>query len=88
LTMTRRFAADVLGLDIDRDKDKVVFVGDSPNDAPMFHFFPNACGVANVLHFQGRIEAEPTYVTAAEGGQGFVEVADRLLEARKGRPTA
>jgi hypothetical protein len=54
----------------------------------MFHFFPNACGVANVLHFQGRIEAEPTYVTAAEGGQGFVEVADRLLEARKGRPTA
>ena len=88
LTMTRRFAADVLGLDIDRDKDKVVFVGDSPNDAPMFHFFPNACGVANVLHFQGRIEAEPTYVTAAEGGQGFVEVADRLLEARKGRPIA
>lgn len=84
LTMTRRFAADILGLDIAAARERVVFVGDSPNDAPMFGYFPNACGVANVLHFKGRIEAEPAYVTRAEGGQGFVEVADRLLAARRG----
>ena len=86
--MTRIFLRERLGLDLDKVRERIVFCGDSPNDAPMFHFFPNACGVANVLQFQGRIEAEPTYVTAAEGGQGFVEVADRLLEARKGRPIA
>ncbi len=59
LTMTRRFADDILGVDIDAERDRIVFVGDSPNDAPMFGFFPNACGVANVLAFQGRIDAEP-----------------------------
>lgn len=88
LTMTRRFAIDVLGLDIDGAKDRIVFVGDSPNDAPMFSFFPNACGVANVLKFLGRIDAEPAYVASAEGGQGFVEVAERILAARSGRAAA
>lgn len=88
LTMTRRFAHDIFGLDIEGDKERIVFVGDSPNDAPMFHFFPNACGVANVLRFKGRIEAEPAYVTLSEGGEGFVEVAERILEARRGRAAA
>lgn len=88
LTMTRRFAAEVLGLDIDANPEQAVFVGDSPNDAPMFGFFPNGCGVANVLQFAGRIEAEPAYVTEAEGGHGFVEVADRLLEGHGRRDAA
>ncbi len=84
LTMTRRFAADVLGLDIDLDRERAVFVGDSPNDAPMFGFFPHACGVANVLQFRGRLDAEPAYATRREGGFGFVEVAEHLLAARSG----
>lgn len=88
LTMTRRFAAEVLGLDIDAQSDRVVFVGDSPNDAPMFGFFPNACGVANVLAFRGRIDAEPAYVASREGGHGFVEIAGRILEARGQRDAA
>ena len=84
LTMARRFAHEVLGFDLDRNKDRVVYVGDSPNDAPMFGFFPLACGVANVLGFQGEMEAEPAYVAAAEGGLGFVEVAEHILAARRG----
>lgn len=83
LSMSRRFAADVLGVDLDAEKDRVVFVGDSPNDAPMFGFFPHACGVSNVLAFRGRLEAEPAYVTVGGGGAGFVEVADRLIDARR-----
>lgn len=83
LTMARRFAADILGLDIDRDKVRIVYVGDSPNDAPMFGFFPLSCGVANVLRFQGEMDAEPTYVASAEGGFGFVEVAEHILAARR-----
>lgn len=88
LTMARRFAADILGIDIDREQEAIVFVGDSPNDAPMFGFFPNACGVANVLQFEGRMEADPTYVTTSRGGHGFVEVADHLLNARPRRNAA
>ena len=58
-------------------------MGDSPNDAPMFGFFRNACGVAGVRNFVGRLEAEPAYVTEGGGGRGFVELAERLLRARK-----
>jgi hydroxymethylpyrimidine pyrophosphatase-like HAD family hydrolase len=82
LSMTRRFVQDAMGLDLDAAKDRFVFCGDSPNDAPMFSFFPFACGVANVKDFIGRIDALPAYVSQARGGQGFVEIADRILSAR------
>ena len=82
LSMTRRFASERLGLDIDRDQDHFVFCGDSPNDAPMFAHFPYACGVANVRAFSGRIDAEPAFIAPSEGGRGFVEIADYLLQAR------
>jgi hydroxymethylpyrimidine pyrophosphatase-like HAD family hydrolase len=60
-----------------------VFVGDSPNDEPMFGFFPNAVGVANVRRFAARMTALPAWVTAGEAGAGFVELAELLLEARR-----
>ncbi len=82
LTMSRRFAAEQLGLDIDALRERIVYCGDSPNDAPMFGFFPNACGVANVSAFAGRLEADPAWVASGHGGAGFVEIVDRLLEAR------
>ena len=82
LSMSRRFADEVLGFDLDKNRDRVVFCGDSPNDAPMFGFFPNSCGVANVLDFQGRLEAEPGWITRQKGGAGFVEIADMLLASR------
>ena len=85
LSMTQRFARDIANLDIDADNDSIAFVGDSPNDAPMFAFFRNACGVSGVRDFIGRMEAEPTYVTEGGGGAGFIEVAGRLLAARKRR---
>lgn len=82
LSMSRRLCAEVFGFDLEEQRDTVVFVGDSPNDAPMFGFFPNSCGVANVKDFIGRISSKPAYVTEARGGQGFVEVAERLLSAK------
>ena len=84
LTMARRFASQVAGIDIDATRERIVFVGDSPNDAPMFGFFPHSCGVANILAFRGELEAEPAYVCEGGGGAGFVEVAERLLAARRG----
>src|SRR5690606_35787072 len=62
--------------------DKVVFVGDSPNDAPMFAHFPHAVGVANVRRYIGTMPANPRWVTAAECGDGFAELADCLIAAR------
>jgi HAD superfamily hydrolase (TIGR01484 family) len=82
LSTSRIFARDILGVDLDADKDRVVFVGDSPNDSPMFSFFPHSCGVANVRDFKESELEQPTYVTRQRGGAGFVEVAELLLASR------
>ena len=79
LTMTKRLLSEVFAIDIDADRETFVFVGDSPNDAPMFAYFPNAVGVANVRQFADRIPALPAYVTQAESGAGFAELASFLL---------
>jgi HAD superfamily hydrolase (TIGR01484 family) len=79
LSMSRTFLADALALDIDRTPERVVFVGDSPNDAPMFAFFPNAVGVANVLDFGTGLETPPRWITRQRSARGFREVADALL---------
>ncbi len=82
LSMTRRFVTEVMHAELDAIKDTIVFCGDSPNDAPMFEFFPNACGVANVRDFLDEMQTLPAWVTQGRGGTGFVEVARFLLRAR------
>ncbi|MEP6941457.1 MAG: HAD-IIB family hydrolase [Betaproteobacteria bacterium] len=82
LGMTRRLLAEEFGIDLDAARHRFMFVGDSPNDAPMFEYFPYSIGVANVGAFGDRIATPPKFVTRGESGAGFVEVADRLVEAR------
>jgi HAD superfamily hydrolase (TIGR01484 family) len=82
LAMSRRLLAGRFGVDAAGEREQVLFVGDSPNDAPMFAYFPHAVGVANVRDFAGRLAAEPAWVTQARGGAGFAELAAALLEAR------
>jgi len=79
LAMTRTLAREVLGIDLDAQRDRFVFAGDSPNDAPMFGYFPNSVGVANVRGFLDRIATPPAYITRAEAGAGFAELAEFLL---------
>ncbi|MEK9754579.1 MAG: HAD-IIB family hydrolase [Rhodospirillaceae bacterium] len=82
LTMTKRFMRECYGVDLDADTAAYVFVGDSPNDAPMFGYFPNAVGVANLSEMQDRCAALPAWITAQARGDGFVELAQVLLEDR------
>ncbi len=84
LKMTRRMFDELFGVALDAVRDETVFVGDSPNDAPMFAYFPDAVGVANVADFGGRLDAEPAWVTRERGGRGFAELARALIAARKG----
>jgi HAD superfamily hydrolase (TIGR01484 family) len=79
LSMTRTLLAEAFGIDVDAERERFVFAGDSPNDAPMFAFFPNAVGVANVREFADRIETLPAYITRAAAGAGFTELAAFLL---------
>lgn len=82
LTTSSRFLKDILDLDVQADAQRIVFVGDSPNDAPMFGFFPNSVGVANVMAFKDVLPAAPRWVTSQPSARGFAELADLLLEAR------
>ena len=82
VTMTKTFLAREFGVDPEKDNRTIVFAGDSPNDAPMFGFFKNAVGVANVMEFKGRLDAEPAYVTTARSGAGFTELARALLKIK------
>ncbi len=84
LTTTRLMMRERFGIDLDVERARCVFAGDSPNDAPMFAFFPNAVGVANVLDFRDRLDALPAWITLARCGAGFAELAGTLIDARKG----
>jgi len=79
LSTSRMLFDERFGLDLDQSNGEFVFVGDSPNDGPMFDFFEKSVGVANVRRFEGRMTAAPKYVTRAAAGAGFVELAEHLL---------
>jgi len=84
LSMTKAFADDVLGVDLERDENLFIFSGDSPNDGPMFSYFSHSVGVANVRDFAGQLDRPPRYITDGIGGDGFAEMAEMLISMRQG----
>lgn len=62
--------------------DEWVYVGDSTNDQAMFRALPLTVGVANIARFLPQLQAFPGYVTQAERGDGFAELASAMLAAR------
>ena len=80
LGMTRTFARERLGTELDPSGEGFAFAGDSPNDAPMFGFFRNSVGVANVRRYEALLAAKPAFITRGEAGTGFAELVTRLLE--------
>ena len=79
LAMTRRLFEEVFHEDLEDVKHQVIFTGDSPNDVPMFAYFPHSVGVANVLHFRKQLSIFPAWITKSEGGYGFVEMVNTIL---------
>lgn len=79
LSMTRTLCRELFNESDDDMRERYVFVGDSPNDEPMFAFFPFSVGVANVAAFASRMRTPPRYVTQSACGAGFAELAVALL---------
>jgi 3-deoxy-D-manno-octulosonate 8-phosphate phosphatase KdsC-like HAD superfamily phosphatase len=63
--------------------DQVAYLGDSPNDSPIFAALPLSVGVANVRPFLPSMPAHPAFITGAAAGAGFVEFAAAVLAARQ-----
>jgi HAD superfamily hydrolase (TIGR01484 family) len=82
LSMAHLLMRERYGLELADERERCTFLGDSPNDAPMFAYLPQAVGVANVRRFVDQMAALPAYVTQHEGGAGFAEVARHILAAR------
>jgi len=82
LSSARLMMREDFGVDLAAARELYVFAGDSPNDQPMFEFFPHAVGVANVRDMAALMTALPAWVTPSPGSLGFAELADALLAAR------
>jgi len=79
LTMTNAILSEQFDIFLPNDIESIAYIGDSPNDSPMFEKFPNSIGVANVAEYANRMPTMPTYIANGRGGAGFAEFADRLL---------
>jgi hydroxymethylpyrimidine pyrophosphatase-like HAD family hydrolase len=84
LSGARWIVQRLLGRTLDAETAHWVYVGDSTNDQLMFGHFPLSVGVANLMHFAAQLHTWPAYLTRLERGQGFAEVAHRLLRSRAG----
>jgi HAD superfamily hydrolase (TIGR01484 family) len=82
LSMSKLLCKERFAFDLEAERERCIFVGDSPNDAPMFAYLPNAVGVANVTRFALPAGQAPAYVTPSEAGAGFAELARFLVAAR------
>jgi len=77
LSTTRICLQDLFAIDIEQDNEQIAYIGDSPNDEPMFSFFTNSVGVANVSDF--KLAAPPRWITGKRSAPGFEEFAQLLL---------
>lgn len=76
----RWIVRELFDLDLDATLDQWVYIGDSTNDQLMFQSVPLSVGVANIARFVPQLQHLPRYVTDAERGDGFVQLADHLLK--------
>ncbi|MCU4119950.1 HAD-IIB family hydrolase [Variovorax sp. N23] len=82
LAMTRRVMVENYGVDIDAQRDAVLYAGDSTNDAPMFGFFRHTVGMSTVREYLSEIPTWPNWIAAGPGGAGFVQTAEAVLAGR------
>ena len=79
LSGARWIVRELLARELDEEIDRWVYVGDSTNDVLMFEHFPHSVGVANIRRFEAELSHPPEYITPAERGAGFAQVARAIL---------
>ncbi|MCA6114945.1 hypothetical protein J6524_08415 [Bradyrhizobium sp. WSM 1738] len=87
LAMTRRIMAKNYSIDIDRNRDAILYVGDSANDAPMFGFFRHTVVRQHRIALFAEYPTPPSWITDGPGGAGFVEAANAVISSRSLQPS-
>ena len=62
--------------------DECAYIGDSPNDSPMFKKVPFSVGVKSVLNYSDFMQDYPLYVTERDGNQGFEDLVHSILSTK------
>jgi len=65
-------------------QDSIAFIGDSPNDEPLFAALPHTVAVANIRTFLDRLDHLPAYITEGKSAAGFCEAVQTILKKRGG----
>lgn len=55
-----------------------LYIGDSPNDEPMFECFRYSVGVENIRPYLAQMQFHPKWITSDKSGKGFVQMVERL----------
>jgi HAD superfamily hydrolase (TIGR01484 family) len=71
-----------LSLDDPGLQERILFIGDSPNDEPMFKHLRHTVAVANIREFLDQLVHPPRYLTAKPAADGFCEAVDLILKKR------
>ena len=56
-----------------------MYIGDSPNDSPMFNHFSFSVGVKSVLKYKDFMDHFPSYLTTGDSSEGFEELTNFIL---------
>lgn len=78
-SMCFRFLKNEFHVTQSEAQELCAFVGDSPNDEPLFRDFKMSFAVANLKNFLDKLEFLPAYISEGRGGQGFVEISKALI---------
>jgi HAD superfamily hydrolase (TIGR01484 family) len=82
LSGARMFMQEDAGRPFDAAADRSIFIGDSPNDEPLFQGFPHSIAVGNIRSFLPRIAHLPEFITTADCAEGFCEAAGIIQDRR------
>lgn len=78
----RWIVRELWGRNLDAERGRWAYVGDSTNDQLMFQTFEHGIGVANIARFVPHLTHLPRYVTPGERGAGFSQAANAILAVR------
>lgn len=79
LSTTVLLFKNVFGIDLNKREKDYLFLGDSPNDEPMFRHFSHSIACANIKPFLPTLSFPPHWIAEKPGAQGFVQAIDLLL---------
>lgn len=80
---TLAFIKEIYGLEIKDIQKNSIYCGDAPNDQVMFKTFPLSFAPINIYKKEDELVIKPKFVADSEGGLGFAEIVDEIINKNK-----